>query len=415
MQEFKRCKRIRYDFITENQNPLTVIDRYKLKYKGIDFFYIDTLSELGITYDYKIRVELDDFKIVNIWFDDETELSDSCSMAKVIRDLEGDSILSALIRNADVSNGHYEWPYFVYTGPHDIIKYSDVFGVMYFKVDKPTAQLHLSPYSQIFQKRVKEKGFDFGDFDSLRFAKYSEGISNSKTIITVWRLQGFISAFKSDFIEVGTWGQERLDLHFLSIPDTLSPDFLDAQVLDQLMKSGLSDTYIKRKLILCDKGATRAANYYKKENRIIDSTRVTGYFKYQWLTESWLDRLHGGFKIIVYFTYFMNRPSIEWVRIGTYTWNFHEKIVLHPIARIITLDAIKQIAPGVDTSKIGFKITQEGRVLLTFPYEKDDYEVDAETGNFTKQRHVTLMCDIFPFAQHLYWNMEWTVNTRRKK
>jgi len=404
LMEFKRCKLIRYDFVVENPNPFTFVDLYTRKYRGIDFQYLDTLSEFHIKYNYMIKVQLNDYKIVTVSLLGRWDLSESVSVASLIKKMENDSSMINLIKNSDVKECHYEWPYFVYTGKHDIIKYDNQSGITYFKKEKPSVALRLSSYTQIFQKMVKEKGFDYDDFDSLRFIKISY----------TWRLQGFSIAFRNDFIEVGNYG-DPLNLKFLPISDSIDPIFLLPQILKHLLSSGLSDIYIKQKLTLRETGATRLADYYKKGKEVIDASRVVGYFQYQWLTDSWLDQLHGGLRIKVYFTYFKDRKNIEMVRTGTSTGNFYENITLYPITKVINLDVIKQIAPNVDTSSIGFKITYEGRIMLTFLYEKYQYEVDAETGEFSKKRYFPGMADIFPYDQHLYRSMEWTVNNRRKK
>jgi hypothetical protein len=351
-----------------------------------------------------IKVQLNDFKIVRASTEWEMDLSESCTMAMVIKKIESDSVLFNLIKNSDVAECHYEWPYFVYTGKHDIIKYDNLSGISYFKIEKPSMSLRLLPYTQIFQKMVKEKGFNYDDFDSIRFIKISY----------TWRLQGFSKAFRNDFIEVGNYGVP-LNLKFLPISDSIDPYFLHPQILKHLSASGLSDVYINQKLRLHETGATRLADYYKKGKEVVDASRVVGYFQYQWLTNSWLDQLHGGLRIKIYFTYFKDRKNIEMVRTGTSTSNFYENITLHAITKVINLDVIQHIAPGVDTSSISFKITYEGRIMLTFLYEKYQYEVDAETGEFSKKRYFPGMADIFPYDQHLYSSMEWTVNTRRKQ
>jgi hypothetical protein len=347
---------------------------------------------------------LNDSKIVRVSLLGRWDLSESVSVASLIKKIEGDSSMINLIKNFDVKECHYEWPYFIYTGKHDIIKYDNQSGITYFKKEKPSASLCFSPYTQIFQKMVKEKGFNYDDFDSLRFIKISY----------TWRLQGFSKVFGNDFIEVGNYG-DPLNLKFLPISDSIDPIFLLPQVLERLSASGLSYIYINQKLRLRETGATRLADYYKKGKEVIDASRVVGYFQYQWLTDSWLDQLHGGLRIKVYFTYFKDHSNIEMVRTGTSTSNFYENITLHPITKVIGPDVIKQIVPGVDTSSIGFKITYEGGIVLTFLYEKYQYEVDAETGEFSKKRSFSGKADIFPYDQHLYSSMEWTVNTRRKQ
>jgi len=140
LREFKRCKLVSYDFIIENRDPFTLIDLYKRKYLGIDLFYIDTLSKYGIQYEYKINVQLNDYKMARVLFERVIEISDSCSMAKVIKEVESDSALVELIKNSDVTECHYEWPNFVYTGRCDVIKYNNSFGIMYFRLAKPPVQ-----------------------------------------------------------------------------------------------------------------------------------------------------------------------------------------------------------------------------------------------------------------------------------
>lgn len=414
LREFKRCKLVSYDFNIENRDPFTLMDLYARKYIGIDLFYIDTLSKYGIQYKYKINVQLNDYKMTRVWFERAIEISDSCSMTKVIKEVESDSALVELIKNSDVTECHYERPNFVYTGRCDVIKYNNPFGIMYFRLAKLPVQLHLLSYYVTFLNMVKEKGFSYSDFDSIRFIKYSEIPSNSKTVISVWRLQGFAVKFENDFVEVGNYGLP-VNLKWLSIPDSIDPIFLESRVLKQLYAAGLPKDYIQKKLILQETGATRLADYYKRGQKIIDASRVVGYYQYQWLTGTWIDKVHGGLRIKVYFTYFMDHKDLELVRIGLSTSNFHEGIRLHPITEVIDFNEIKQVAPDIDTTNIGFKITNDGRMMFTFVYNKYEYEVDAKTGTFRKQIYVRGMTCILPYDRHLYSEMEWSVNNRRKR
>ncbi len=415
LQEFKRCQLVKYEYISEGGNPYTIKDFINPRYKGIDFFYVDTLSDLGIKYNYSIHVELNGAMVVRASPDWNIDLSDSGSVVKGINRLESDSALTGLIKNSDAAECHFESPDFVYTGPHDIIKYNNKSGVMYFQIAKPPAQLRLSPFTEVFQKMAKEKGFDFGDFDSLRFIKYITMPDESTAVVSAWRFQGFAAAFKKDIMEIGNYGQVPVNLKFLTDPDLIDPHFLAPLVLARLSAAGLPVEYIQQSLSLRETGANRLADYYKKEGKIIEATRVVGYCQFKWTTESWIDRLHGGVMIRLYFTHFMDRENIELVRIGTSPDNFHESISLHPIANIIDLDAIKQIAPWADTSKTGFKLSKAGGIMMTFTHGKDEYEVDVEKGAFIKQRKATRKSRTVPDDRRLYTEMDSTINARRGK
>jgi hypothetical protein len=412
LQEFKRCELLSFGFYLEQLNSFTVKDLYFRKYLGIDLSYKDTLSKYGIQYRYTVNVKLDDCKVACILFGGFIELSDSCSVAGIIGRIESDSAFGELLENSDINDCYYDWPYFIYTGHGDVIKYSLKHGIVYFSLVKPPEYLRFSPYYTNFLEMIKEKGFIFADFDSIHYI----GVGSYKQMEkNVWRLQGFCTDFKEDCVEVGNCGLGYVHLRWLSIPDSIDPTFLNALILNELYTAGLSENYVEKKLILQETGTTRLAEYYKKDQKIIDASRIVGYYKYKWMTGSWIDKIDGGLRIKVYFTYFMDRKNLELVRIGTSINNFHENIKLSPITEVIDSMKIYEIAPGISAKDIHFKITKQGKIILTFIHKKYDYDIDAVTGVFSRRPHYTLMCDILPYAQHLYHDMEVGVDIRRKR
>ncbi len=236
----------------------------------------------------------------------------------------------------------------------------------------------------------------------------------SKNIVEVWRIQGFSDEFKNDFVEVGNYG-EPLHIKWLSDPDTINPIFVKPLILKQLYARGLTKEYIQKNFLLEETGARRWADYYKKERKIVDCSRIAGYYKYRWLTNSWIDKISGGLKIKLYFTYSNDYKTLELVRIGTSTSNFYENINLHPITKVIDFNSLMKVDPLIDATKISFKLQCDGEIIATFTRDKWEYEIDVETGNFKKKRIFKGMTCMLPYDRHLYQEVEWYVNTKRKK
>ncbi|MGB3478791.1 MAG: hypothetical protein WBB67_06495 [bacterium] len=414
LKEFERCILRRYEFTHIDEDPHKLMDLYLEKYSGVIFSFEDTLSAHGIRYYYTINIQLEDNKIVQVMLGSTIQLNKDQTVKSIISDLERDSGLVQLIACTDIKKCHHNYQVFLFVGDKDTVKYDKTFGITYAKLSSTPGELSALPYYSTFQNMIRNKGFTNTDFDSLRYIKYSD-IYNGVSYDT-WRMQAYCSQCSFDIVEVGNYAVSQAHLKWLSRPDTINPGFLKTKVFNKLLATGLTKDYINKKMFLEETGATRLADYYKRGDKIIEASRIVGYFKYRWRTDSWIDKLHGGLKLKIYFTYFMNRRDLETVRIGLSPSDFHDRITLHPLDDIIDYDVITRISSEIDTTDLSFRIRQNGNIVITFVYDKHTYEIDVETGNIKKERYwgVGMSC-CPPYDRHLYGQMEGQVSKKRSK
>lgn len=405
-REFDKCTLVSNEFKYENVDKFTWKKLYTRKYTEIIFSFRDTLSEHRIVYNYRIFVHLNCDTITGIFLEGDIPLTEDKTVRKTISDMEQDSSLAQVIACSDVKECHKDYWNFLFTGKQDTIKYANIPGVTYFKLSNTPGRLSALSHFNVFRSMTEEKGFALADFDSLRYLKHSH----------TWRMQAYCSQCSLDIVEVGNYAVSQAHLKWLSKPDTINPNFLKTKVFNKLLATGLTKDYINKKMFLEEKGATRLADYYKRGDKIIEASRIVGYFKYRWRTDSWIDKLHGGLKLKIYFTYFMNRRDLETIRIGLSPSNFHDRITLHPLDNIVDYDVITRISSEIDTTDLNFKIRQNGNIVITFVYDKHTYEVDVETGDIKKERYwgVGMSC-CPPYDRHLYGQMEGQVNGKRDK
>ncbi len=410
LQEFKRCKNLGYKFEFYHLEDIDLSWWLNPRYKGIIFSFLDTLSEHRIEYYYKIRVKFQNNEVKEVFLGNLMPITGEQSIAEFIEEMENDSLLGELIEITDAEECHmYRYPFsfrvFEYTSPGNRIHYKPKQGVVYLKLADIPHNLTSLPYYASFLKMTGDKGFTISDFDSIICIK-TNGIC---------RIRGFVEECGKDFVEVGNYGGLPVNLKWISDPDTIAPLFLKSKISEELRATGLSERYLNERFKLVERGATRDADYYKKGDEIIESSRIIGYFTYLWNTGMWIDKLRDGLRIKVYFTYFLDRQDLETVRIGTSTSNFHEQMRLHPVKGIIDFDEIKKEVPGIDTADINFKIDQNGKIWLNFVVEKYRYEVELESGFVKKEPNIGYMKCIVPYDVHLYWSMEEKLRYRRKE
>jgi hypothetical protein len=404
-KEFKRCKLVDYSFNVLEDERFTLLDQYVRTYRNAVFTFIDTVSKHNITYHYEIYIGLERFNVSYVLLEALTEITTDKSMADIIAKMESDTALSVLIENSDVKTCIYNSWNFVFTGDTDIVKYHIGYGISYFKTRKPTPKLSSVRYYSTFLESVGKKGFAVADFDSLTFSRYVAGYGDS--IMEIWRLQGFSHLCGNDFCEVSRDGDSPVGFQWHTRRDTIIPGFAEPLIMKVLRATGLAETYRRGNLVLNKTVALRYADYYKRDDVLVDASRIAGCYRYHWRTGTWIDDIGDGLHLKVFFTYYMDKRKLEMVRIGFSADNFFDKVTLHPLSDVIDFDKIRQIAPGLNTQDIKFTLSQNGDVAASFVYEWSRYEVNVETAITKKSRHPSGMRTGFvPDDRHIYSAVE---------
>ncbi len=375
LEEFKRCKNLGYEYEFYDNKKVNLSWWLKPKLRGINFSFLDTTFKSKIKYYYKIFVTLQDNEVIDVSFENFIRITPNQTLAKLIEKLEKDSSLIELIKFVHIKECHIRPFVFIFSNLNNVI-HTDYGGeVVYFKlVNVPSCLQFLSQYST-FLKMTGDKGFTTSDLDSIVYIRFHN----------VWRIRGFIEECKRDIIEVGNYGGEPVHLKWLSDPDTINPMFLKSKIYDKLVATGLQREYINERFKLKEMHATRDADYYQRERKIIESSRITGYFTYVWTTGTWIDKLFSGLKINVYFTYYVNRKQLEAVRIGPSARNCYELINLHPIEKVMSLREIKKEIPKIDTTRASYIIDQQGVIWFENIVDNYRYLIDLESGTFEKE------------------------------
>jgi len=410
LQEFKRCKNLGHTFEFYHLQDIDIGWWLNPHFRGVTFSFLDTVSQHGVEYYYKINVKFQNNEVKEVFFENFMPITGEHSIAELIEEMENDSLLDELIEIVDIEECHiHRYPFsfhvFEYASSENRIHYKPKQGIVYFKLaDVPQNLKSLSYYSS-FLKMTGDKGFTISDFDSVVFIQPNGP----------WRIQGFIEECGKDFAEVDNYGGVPVNLKWISNPDTIDPLFLESKISEELRAVGLSEKYLNAQFNLVERGATRDADYYKKANTMHEASRIIGYFEYIWNTGTWIDKLRDGLRIKMYFTYFLDRQDLETVRIGTSTSNFHAQMHLHPVKEIIDFGEIKKKVPGIDTADINFRVDQNGKIWLNCVVEKYRYEVELESGFVKKEPNITIERGFPPSDVHLYSSMEINLYYRRKK
>ncbi len=409
-KELKRCKLIDYSFDVLENDQLTFINQYTRNFKSAMFSFVDTVSKFNITYSYDIYVYLDGANVTSVLLDNNTSITINNLMSDIITRVENDSALAVLIKNTDVESCRFNQRNFVYTGEKDIIKFHINFGIAFFKLRNPTPELSSIQYVSSFLKTVSTKGFTAGDFDSLTCFRYVEKYMN--TIYEIWRMQGFTHHWKDDFCEISKEGDEPVRFRWHTRRDPIVPILLEPLILSELRATGLPESYRRNNLVLNEIGASRYADYHKSGDKVIDASRIVGYYRYRWHTGTWIDELADGLQLKVFFTYYMDKKKLEMVRIGFSAANFYDGIALHPLKSIIDFNEIKKINPELNNADLAFKINQQGDVVATFIHDWHRYEINIETGTIKKEkyRYGGMRC-IEPEDRAVYSSAEYHVHS----
>jgi hypothetical protein len=411
--EFKRCILKGYEFEYVDEPRHDIIGWYSQQYRGVRFNFEDTLSTHHITYSYCVYVSLSYNNINSVALEREIPLSKDVTVKKIISDIEKDSSLIQIFKCTDINTCKIDWRYFNYNGIGDTVRYSRKFGVLYAKISHTPHNLSALPHFPEFISLAREKGFSYTDLGSFRYIRHSEIYNNVQH--DTWRIQGNIGACAQDILEIGNYGGLlKPQLKWLSLPDTLDPGYLADFAYKKISESNLPTYYIKKNLNLVDKGSMRHADYIKTKGQIIETSRIVGYFTYQWHTDSWIDEIGNGLKLKVYLIAYSNKKQPEMMHIGTSPNNFFEQLTLHIPDNIIDYSTVKRICPGIDSSQISYKFNKQSNIIMVARCGDYQYDINVETGDHSKINMRGVKCDIFPYLQHLYGAAEGIVESRRR-
>ncbi len=402
-REFRFCKILDYSYELYDSDKFGLKQWIKPRFKELTLMLLDTLSRYDIKYHYNIYIKFGKNNDIACAFCCHFPIKRQNDILDSIKRMECDSLFLEIAKLIEIKDCFVGLPYSVAKGAKGVIHYDYQKGIVYFKLINIPEQLAQLLNYEIFIKKIKEKGFTSSLFDSLIYIGYG----------STWRIQGFSQKFGKDFVEVGNYGSSNVNLKWLSNPDTINPIFLLVQIYEVLMQSGLEKEYISNHLILQETGAIRDADYCYKDNKVIEASRITGYFKFYWKTGTWIDKMFGGFKIKVYFKYTMGKRNIEFVRIGTSPSNFYEKIYLRSDNKTIEFEEIVKLGLPIDTTRAGYKLNQNGDIILTFRVKEYRYEVNLVSGSVNREPTIGFMCCCPPSDVHIYSNMEWSLGVKR--
>lgn len=415
--EFKRCKLLGYEYKLPEYRTIDYYTWLNPEISEIVFHFTDTYSRFTVNYDYKIYTKLEKNKISKASFENIFSLQPDSTVKKLIEKIENDSLLSEILGFAKIDGCKYDKNFLLkFSGANNEVYYSPTpyklcQGVVEFSLYDIPKRIKSSPQVSKFVEMLHDKGFKLQDLYRIVYIRKSP---------VTWFVRGFIEECGSDVLQVG-YGHEynKVKLRWLSNPDTINPKFLEPQVYRKLLGTDLPEWYIEERFKLKEMGALREADYYKSDDRVTEISRIRGYYQYHWTTGTWIDEMHGGLNLKIYFTYFMNRDSIEMVRFPAKEKRcVYKRITLHPIKKIVSLNEIKEKISTIETTKIKYKIDRGGMVWLIFDDKDYKYKIELETGTIEKEEKYkgkTCVLLAYPYDYYYYSGTDAKISERRKR